>query len=123
MSDEGSVDFGIWREPDRDLTAEEAKQEALTASQGAVAELREEDDGVEWVRTDVLEDPDGDTDCAYCHYRAPSGGPSENTPSEPASPWLNSPAWTTNWIAKSSTRRHQCQNSRRSASTTSNSSK
>lgn len=24
------------------------------------------------MRTDVLEDPDSDADCAYCHYRAPS---------------------------------------------------
>lgn len=27
---------------------------------------------MEWVRTDVLEARDEDTDCAYCHYRAPS---------------------------------------------------
>jgi hypothetical protein len=72
MTDQGLIDFGIWREMDEDLTAEEAKQEALEASQGAIAELSEEDIEVEWVRTDVLEDPEGDTDCAYCHYRAPS---------------------------------------------------
>jgi hypothetical protein len=72
MTDQGLIDFGIWREMDEDLTAEEAKQEALEASQGAIAELSEEDIEVEWVRTDVLEDPEGETDCAYCHYRAPS---------------------------------------------------
>ena len=72
MSNQDLIDFGIWREMDGDLTAEEAKQEALEASQRAIAELSEEGLEVEWVRTDVLEDPDGDTDCAYCHYRAPS---------------------------------------------------
>lgn len=72
MADQDLIDFGIWREMDRDLTAEEAKQEALEASQGAIAELRAEDVEVEWVRTDVLEGQGDDTDCAYCHYRAPS---------------------------------------------------
>lgn len=72
MSNHDLIDFGIWREVDEDLTAEETKREALEASQGAIAELREEGVEVEWVRTDVLEDPDGDGDCAYCHYRAPS---------------------------------------------------
>jgi len=72
MSNQDLIDFGIWREMDEDLTVEEAKQEALEASQRAIAELSEEGIEVEWVRTDVLEDPDGDTDCAYCHYRAPS---------------------------------------------------
>lgn len=72
MTDTDLIDFGIWRRMDGDLTAEEAKQDALEASQGAIAELREEGISVEWVRTDVLEDPEGDTDCAYCHYRAPS---------------------------------------------------
>ena len=72
MSDHELNDFGIWREMDEDLTAEEAKKEALEASQRAIAELSEEGVEVEWVRTDVLEDPNGDTDCAYCHYRAPS---------------------------------------------------
>lgn len=72
MADQDLIDFGIWREMDRDLTNEEAKQEALEASQGAIAEFREEDVEVEWIRTDVLESPGDDTDCAYCHYRAPS---------------------------------------------------
>lgn len=72
MTDQDLIDFGIWREMDGDVTDEETKREALEASQGAIAELREEDVEVEWVRTDVLENPDGDTDCAYCHYRAPS---------------------------------------------------
>lgn len=74
MSDQDLIDFGIWREMDADVTDEATKQEALEASQGAIAELREEGVEVEWVRTDVLEDPDGETDCAYCHYRAPSEG-------------------------------------------------
>jgi len=68
MTDQDLIDFGIWREMDEDLTAEEAKQEALEASQGAIAELRDKGVKVEWVSTDVLEDPDSDTDCAYCHY-------------------------------------------------------
>lgn len=72
MTDHGLIDFGIWREMDEDLTTEEAKQEALAASQRAIAELAEEDVEVEWVRTDVLEEPNEDTDRAYCHYRAPS---------------------------------------------------
>lgn len=72
MTDQDLIDFGIWRRMEEDVTAEETKQEALEASQGAIAELRNEGVEVEWVRTDVLEDPDGDTDCAYCHYRAPS---------------------------------------------------
>ena len=72
MTDKDLIDFGIWREMDEELTNEEAKQEALEASQGAIAELGEEDIEVEWVRTDVLENPNSDTDCAYCHYRAPS---------------------------------------------------
>lgn len=72
MTDRDLIDFGIWREMDEELTNEEAKQEALEASQRAIAELSQEDVEMEWVRTDVLEDPDGDTDCAYCHYRAPS---------------------------------------------------
>jgi hypothetical protein len=72
MTDQDLIDFGIWRRIDGDVTAEETKQRALDASQGAIAELREEGIEVEWVRTDVLEDPDGDTDRAYCHYRAPS---------------------------------------------------
>ena len=72
MSNQDLIDFGIWREMDEDLTTEAAKQEALEASQRAIAELSEEGLEVEWVRTDVLEDPDGGTDCAYCHYRAPS---------------------------------------------------
>jgi hypothetical protein len=74
MTDQDLIDFGIWRRMDEDVTAEETKQEALEASQRAIAELRNEGVEVEWVRTDVLEDPDGDTDCAYCHYRAPSEG-------------------------------------------------
>lgn len=72
MSDQELIDFGIWREMDEDLTNEQAKQEALEASQRAIAELSEEDVEMEWVRTDVLEDPDSGTDRAYCHYRAPS---------------------------------------------------
>lgn len=72
MADQDLIDFGIWREMDEDLTEEEAKQEALQASQGAIAELDEEGTDVEWVRTDVLENPNGDGDRAYCHYRAPS---------------------------------------------------
>ena len=72
MTDNDLIDFGIWREMDEELTNEEAKHEALEASQGAIAELGEEDIEVEWVRTDVLENPNSDTDCAYCHYRAPS---------------------------------------------------
>jgi hypothetical protein len=72
MAEQDLIDFGIWREMDRNLTAEEAKREALEASQGAIGELHEEGVEVEWVRTDVLEGPDDDTDCAYCHYRAPS---------------------------------------------------
>ena len=71
MSDQELIDFGIWREMDEDLASEEAKRAALEASQRAIAELGEEDVEVEWVRTDVLEDPDDDTDRAYCHYRAP----------------------------------------------------
>lgn len=72
MADQDLIDFGIWRRMDGAITDEETKQKALEASQGAIAELSEEGIEVEWVRTDVLEDPDGDTDRAYCHYRAPS---------------------------------------------------
>ncbi|PSP27600.1 DUF4242 domain-containing protein [Halobacteriales archaeon QH_2_65_14] len=72
MTDQHLIDFGIWRRMDEEITAEEAKKEALEASQGAIAELKEEGVEIEWMRTDVLEDPDGETDCAYCHYRAPS---------------------------------------------------
>ncbi|NHN47930.1 DUF4242 domain-containing protein [Halostella sp. JP-L12] len=72
MTDRDLIDFGIWRRMDEDVTDEETKREALEASQGAIAELREKGIEVEWVRTDVLEDPDSDADCAYCHYRAPS---------------------------------------------------
>ncbi|WP_225332682.1 nickel-binding protein [Halomicrobium urmianum] len=73
MSDRDLIDFSVWREMDEDITDEQEKQAALEASQEAIAELAEEEDvDVEWVRTDVLEDPDGDVDCAYCHYRAPS---------------------------------------------------
>jgi hypothetical protein len=72
MPDRDLIDFGIWRERGEDITNEEAKRNALEASQGAIAELCEEGTEVEWVRTDVLENPDGETDCAYCHYRAPS---------------------------------------------------
>jgi hypothetical protein len=72
MAEQDLIDFGIWREMDRPLGDEQAKQEALEASQRAIAELAEEDVTVEWVRTDVLEDPDSDADCAYCHYRAPN---------------------------------------------------
>ena len=71
MSNQELIDFGIWREMDEELD-EEAKLAALEASQGAIKELREEGVEVEWVRTDVLEEADGDGDCAYCHYRAPS---------------------------------------------------
>jgi hypothetical protein len=72
MSDQDLIDFGIWREMDADITDEETKQEALEASLGAIEELQEEGVDVEWVSTDVLEDSEGDTECAYCHYRAPS---------------------------------------------------
>jgi hypothetical protein len=72
MSEQDLIDFGIWREMDADITDEEAKREALQASLGAIEELREEGIKVEWVSTDVLEDPDSDGECAYCHYRAPS---------------------------------------------------
>ncbi|ERG87898.1 MAG: hypothetical protein J07HX5_00039 [halophilic archaeon J07HX5] len=72
MSDQELNDFGIWREMDADITDEEAKQEALEASQGAIQELAQEGVEVEWVSTDVLEDPESDSECAYCHYRAPS---------------------------------------------------
>jgi Asp-tRNA(Asn)/Glu-tRNA(Gln) amidotransferase A subunit family amidase len=72
MSDKDLIDFGIWREMDADITDEENKREALKASQGAIAELEKEGIEVEWVSTDVLEDPKSDTECAYCHYRAPS---------------------------------------------------
>jgi len=71
MSDQDLIDFGIWREMDADITDEAAKQEALEASLGAIKELQAEGIDVEWVSTDVLEDPDG-AECAYCHYRAPS---------------------------------------------------
>jgi hypothetical protein len=71
MSDQDLIDFGIWREMNADITDEAAKQEALEASLGAIEELRAEGIDVEWVSTDVLEDPDGE-ECAYCHYRAPS---------------------------------------------------
>jgi hypothetical protein len=71
MSDGDLIDFGIWREMDADITDEENKQEALQASLGAIEELEAEGVDVEWVSTDVLERPDG-TECAYCHYRAPS---------------------------------------------------
>lgn len=71
MSNQDLIDFGIWREMDEELD-EEAKRAALEASQGAIAELRDEGVEVEWVRTDVLERSEGDNDCAYCHYRAPS---------------------------------------------------
>ncbi len=71
MADQDLIDFGIWREMDADITNEEAKREALEASLGAIEELDAEGIDVEWVSTDVLEDPDG-TECAYCHYRAPS---------------------------------------------------
>ena len=71
MSNQDLIDFGIWREMGEELD-EEAKQAALESSQGAIEELREEGVEVEWVSTDVLEDPDRDGDCAYCHYRAPS---------------------------------------------------
>jgi Asp-tRNA(Asn)/Glu-tRNA(Gln) amidotransferase A subunit family amidase len=71
MSDQDLIDFGIWREMDADITDEETKQEALAASQGAIEELEQEGIDVEWVSTDILEDPDG-SECAYCHYRAPS---------------------------------------------------
>ncbi|TSD13985.1 DUF4242 domain-containing protein [Haloglomus irregulare] len=72
MSEEDLIDFGIWREMDADITDEETKQKALQASQGAIAELKEEGTEVEWVSTDVLEDPESGSECAYCHYRAPS---------------------------------------------------
>ena len=71
MSNQDLIDFGIWREMGEELD-EEAKRAALEASQGAIEELREEGVEIEWVRTDVLEDTDGEGDCAYCHYRAPS---------------------------------------------------
>jgi hypothetical protein len=71
MSNQDLIDFGIWREMGDELD-EEDKQAALESSQGAIAELRDEGVEVEWVRTDVLENPEGDSDCAYCHYRAPS---------------------------------------------------
>lgn len=72
MSKDDLIDFGIWRETDETLTDDDAKRAALEASQGAIEELREEGVDIEWVRTDVLEAPDGDGDCAYFHYRAPS---------------------------------------------------
>lgn len=72
MSEDDLIDFGIWREMDADITQEEQKQQALAASQRAIKELREEGVEVEWVSTDVLEDPETGSECAYCHYRAPS---------------------------------------------------
>ncbi len=73
MSDRDLIDFGIWREMDEDITDEQQKRAALAASQEAIAELEEEEGiDMEWVSTDVLEDPEGGADCAYCHYRAPS---------------------------------------------------
>lgn len=72
MSNPDLIDFGIWREMETDITDEKAKQEALESSLGAIEELQEEGVEVEWVSTDVLEDPESDTECAYCHYRAPS---------------------------------------------------
>ena len=72
MSEQEMIDFGIWREMDTDITEEENKKAALEASQGAIEELREEGIDVEWVSTDVLETPESDSECAYCHYRAPS---------------------------------------------------
>jgi hypothetical protein len=72
MSDQELIDFGIWREMDADITDDERKQEALEASLGAIEELREEGTRVEWVSTDVLTNPDDGSECAYCHYRAPS---------------------------------------------------
>lgn len=72
MSDQDLIDFGIWREMDANITDDQAKQEAYEASQEAIEALREEGIEVEWVSTDVLEDPEDDTECAYCHYRAPS---------------------------------------------------
>jgi hypothetical protein len=72
MSENDLIDFGIWRDMDADITDEDTKQEALQASLGAIEELKQEGVDVEWVSTDVLEDPESDGECAYCHYRAPS---------------------------------------------------
>lgn len=72
LSNQDLIDIGIWREMDEELTDEKAKKAALEASQRAIKELREEGIEIEWVSADVLEDTDGDGDCAYCHYRAPS---------------------------------------------------
>jgi len=72
MADRDMIDFGIWRRMEEGVTAEVTKREAPKASQRAITELRNEDVEVERARTDVLEDSDGDTGCAYCHYRAPS---------------------------------------------------
>ncbi|MFB6298943.1 MAG: nickel-binding protein [Halobacteriales archaeon] len=72
MSDQDQelIDFGIWRDVEDDLDREDI-MEAGEAAREAVKELREEGIEIEHGISDVLEDDDGNTDCVYCHYRAP----------------------------------------------------
>lgn len=71
MPNQELTDFGIWRDVDDQLD-EEAQMATGKASAEAIEELREEGIEIEHVLSDVLEDEDGNTDCVYCHYRAPS---------------------------------------------------
>lgn len=70
MSDQELTDYGIWRDIEDDLD-EEAIMEAGEAAREAVKELREEGVPIEHDISEVLEDEEGNTDCVYCHYRAP----------------------------------------------------
>jgi hypothetical protein len=71
MSDEELIDFGILRDVDDQLD-EEAMIAAGGASKEAIRELRDQGTEVEHGLSDILEVEEGNTDCVYCHYRAPN---------------------------------------------------
>jgi len=71
MSEEDLIDYGIWRDVDDQLDEEDIRA-AGEAAREAVKELREEGVDIEHDISEVLEDEEGNTDCVYCHYRAPN---------------------------------------------------
>ena len=72
MSNQDLIDFGIWRRMDEDVTAEETKQDALEASQGAIAELRDKGVLLRLLSRDVFVHPAPDAEVdqvLVCHDR------------------------------------------------------
>lgn len=69
MSDQELEDFLILRELDEPLPPQ-AMEEAGEQSGQAIEELRAEGVGIQWIKSEVMMDDDGNVTGTFCHYQA-----------------------------------------------------